>query len=480
MEVALLLSFMTYDSSSRIVAELTQWIDSAAPGEKLPSSRSLVARFQASPVTVQKALSTLARRGLVESRPGVGTFVRAVRSIAPPDLSWQTAALSQREPAFTSSMAALQIASNDVFALHSGYPDPGLLPKDLVRTALNRMARTENSLRRAPTAGDGDLQSWFATELADGTSRHVSEPNPSDVTIIPGSQSGLASILRSVVGSGGSLVVESPTYWGLIAAARHSGVRLIPVPSGIDGPSPDVLDEAFERSGATAFYAQPNFANPTGAHWSPNLRADVLDLVRSRRAFLVEDDWAHDFGIDAVSQPLVADDADGHIIYIRSLTKSVSPALRVAAVVARGPARERIRTVVSAEAMYVSPILQAAALDVVTRPAWRTHLRSLGRQLRTRRDSLAAALRAEAPDLRLEQVPTGGLNLWVRLPLGIDVDEFVKAAADVNVLITGGADWFPAEAPAGFVRLNFAGPNPAGFTEAMRRLGEALAQLQAR
>lgn len=468
---------MHHDSSARIVAELARWIDTAAPGERLPSTRALVARFGASPVTVQKALSTLGRRGLVESRPGVGTFVRAARSIAPPDLSWQTAALGHGEPAVTSSMSALQVASHDAFALHSGYPEPGLLPGDLVRAALGRVARSESRQRRAPSTGDADLQQWFATELADGASRHMSEPNPADVTIVPGSQSGLASILRAVVGPGRSLIVESPTYWGLIAAARHARVRLVPVPSGIAGPDPEVLEEAFARSGATAFYAQPNFANPTGANWSPGLRAGVLDLVRSRRAFLVEDDWAHDFGIDAASQPLVADDADGHVVYIRSLTKSVSPALRVAAVIARGPARERIRTDVQAEAMYVSPILQTATLDVVSSPAWRTHVRSLGHRLRERRDSLAAAIRAEVPELLLEHVPTGGLNLWGRLPANVGAEGFVKAAAEAGVLLTGGGEWFPAEPPAPFVRLNFAGPNPAGYTEAMRRLGEVLDRL---
>lgn len=65
-------------------------------------------------------------------------------------------------------------------------------------------------------------------------------------------------------------------------------------------------------------------------------------VVRSHGAFLVEDDWAHDFGIDSTSRPVAASDDAGHVIYLRSLTKSVSPSVRVAAMVARGPARDRI------------------------------------------------------------------------------------------------------------------------------------------
>lgn len=43
-----------------------------------PSSRALVARYEASPVTVQRAMQTLIGLGLVESRPGAGSFVRAL------------------------------------------------------------------------------------------------------------------------------------------------------------------------------------------------------------------------------------------------------------------------------------------------------------------------------------------------------------------------------------------------------------------
>lgn len=472
--IALLSVLMHHDSSSRIATELSQWIATAPDGARLPSSRALVKQYGASPVTVQKALASLALRGLVESRPGVGTFVRREKTLASPDLSWQTGTLGPREYLPGPMAAPLREAGNDEFALHDGYPEPGLLPRELVRAALGRAARSEDALRRAPLAGLPDLQAWFAAEVSDTGA--TSPPVASDATVVPGSQTGLSSILRAIVGPGQPLIVESPTYWGLISAAERTGVTLVPVPTGPVGPDPAVLAEAIDRTGATAFYAQPNFTNPTGVQWSPDLRAQVLEVVRSRRAFLIEDDWAHDFGIDAGSVPMIGDDADGHIVYVRSLTKSVSPAVRVAAVIARGPARDRIRADVRAESMYVSPILQAAALDVITRPAWRTHVRALGRHLGDRRDSLLAAIRAEVPKLTVDSVPQGGLNLWGRLPEGTDVRSLVAEAAARGVFITGGDELFPTEAPAPHIRLNFAGPNPTGYREAMRRLGEVIDQ----
>lgn len=466
---------MSDDSSARLAAELRSWVTGAAPGERLPSTRALVARHRVSPVTVQRALRDLSLEGLVEARPGVGTFVRVRRTPRPADHGWQTAALRSPRVPMRSVSTAMRTAPNDVVALHSGYPDRTLLPERLVRSALARAARGDTALARPPVAGLPDLQTWFAAELA-GTPGAVAAPTAGDVVVLPGSQSGLSSVFRALVAPGQPVVTESPTYWGALTAAAQAGVRVVPVPSGPGGPDPAELDRAFAETGSRLFYAQPTYANPTGAQWSAERAAQVLDVVGTHGAFLVEDDWAHDFGIDTRPRPLAARDDAGHVIYLRSLTKSVSPALRIAAVIARGPARERILADRAAEALYVSGLLQAAALDVVSQPAWQTHLRGMREQLRARRDLLLDGLRAHAPDVHVATVPSGGLNLWARLPDGTDVDRLAQECEREGVLVAAGDEWFPAEPAGPFLRLNYSGPDPAGFADGARVLGEALAR----
>lgn len=424
-------------------------------------------------MTVQKALRTLTSQGLIESHPGVGTFVRAVRKARPSDYGWQTAAL-RSPPARIGLSTAMRSVGNDVISMHAGYPDRELLPERLVRSALTRAIRGDTALSRAPVAGLPELQSWFAHELGAASPVGVTPPTPSDVIVLPGSQSGLSSIFRALVSAGQPLLMESPTYWGAIAAAAQAGVQVVPVPSGPEGPDPDVVARAFDESGARLLYAQPTYANPTGAQWSTETAERVLEVVRGRGAFLVEDDWAHDFGITTSPSPIAAHDDAGHVVYMRSLTKSVSPALRIAAVIARGPARQRILTDRGAESMYVSGILQGAALDVVTQPAWQSHLRRLREQLRTRRDLLLESLREHAPQAHVEHVPAGGLNLWARLPDGTDLERLAQDCERAGLLIAPGTEWFPAEPAGSFLRLNFSGPSPAAFPEGARILGEAL------
>lgn len=446
----------------------------APAGARLPSTRSLVARFEASPVTVQKALRTLIGQGIIESRPGVGTFVRAVRTARPHDYGWQTAALGAPPQRIPTASAALRTAPNDVIALHSGYPDKQLLPERLVRAAFTRVARSEAAVNRPPAAGLPELQSWFAAELGEAAPAGFAPPAASDVVILPGSQSGLSTLFRTLVGAGGPLLIESPSYWGAMLAAAQVGVRLVPIPSGVHGPNPDDLERAFAQTGARAFYAQPTFANPSGGQWSPELAERVLGIVRAHGAYLIEDDWAHDFGITGDPAPLAARDDGGHVVYIRSLTKSVSPAVRVAGLIARGPARDRILADTQAQAMYVSGALQAVALDVVTQPAWCTHVRSLRAQLASRRDLLVGAMRDHAPAAHIEAVPRGGLNLWARLPDDTDLHRLVRDCEAEGVAIAAGDDWFPAEPTGRYLRLNYSGPNPGAFEEAARVIGAAI------
>ena len=446
----------------------------AAPGSKVPSTRSLVSKFQVSPVTVQQALQLLVTEGLVETHPGVGTFIREVNHAKTSDFSWQTSALGTARIKTAPTAMAMRMPVNDAIAMHVSYPDPELLPVRLVRSAIARVSRGDSAITRAPSPGLPELQSWFAHELAESTLPGLSAPSASDVIVIPGSQSGLGSVFRALASPGQAVIMESPTYWGAIAAAEQAGLRIVPIATGSSAPNINQLDRAFAESGARIFYAQPNFANPTGLQWTHAEADAILDVVRSHNAFLIEDDWAHDFGIDSVCKPIAGRDDSGHVIYIRSLTKSVSPAIRIAGMIARGPARDRILVDRTIEAMYVSSVLQSAALDILQHPAWRTHVNGLRHRLRERRDLLAKSLQEFAPQVHLTSLPVGGLNLWIQLNDSIDTTALSRRCEMRGLLIAPGDEWFPAESPGAFLRLNYSGPRPNSFVDGVKILSEEL------
>jgi DNA-binding transcriptional MocR family regulator len=172
-----------------------------------------------------------------------------------------------------------------------------------------------------------------------------------------------------------------------------------------------------------------------------------------------------------VPPPLFADDADGHVVHLRSLTKPSAPGLRIAAVVARGPAAARLRAARIVEDLFISGPLQEAALELVAAPAWRAHLRRLRRVLRERRDALVAAVREHGFTVPL--VPEGGMGLWVQLDE--DDRELARRAAAAGVLVSPGREFFAAEPPAPFLRLTYGAEPPERLVEGVRRLAEARA-----
>jgi DNA-binding transcriptional MocR family regulator len=465
---------MAARSTERIADDLRTWVTGSASGTRLPSTRALVSQYGASPITIQKAMKILAGEGLIHTVSGVGTFVRQAPETRASDYGWQTATLGSPRARGGFLSSALRDVPDSTITLHSGYPHADLLPQRIVRAAFGRVSRSQAPIERSPAAGSQNLRAWFAGELGRGAASGRAAPHANDVIIVPGSQSGLSTSFRALVGAGRPIIMESPTYWGGILAAEQAGVPIVPVPAGPHGPDLETLERAFVSSGARAFYAQPSFANPTGSRWSEQRSRDVLALVRSFGAFLIEDDWAQDFGIDLhAPTPLAANDDEGHVVYIRSLTKSVSPDVRVAAIVARGPAKDRLLSATQADFMYVSGALQAVALDVVTNPSWATHLKQLRRQLTQRRDLLVDAVRANIPSARVE-TPPGGLNLWVRLPDGTDVARLVRDCEAHGVMIAAGDEWFPAEPAGPFLRLNFSGPHPDRFSQGASIIGQQL------
>ena len=448
---------MENGNTATIVTELEAEVAAAAPGDRLPSVRELMARHRAGPATVQRAIASLAARGLVEARPGRGTFV-APRSAAPPaDPSWQTVALGARAIDADALEGLLRPPAPGAYVLSSGYLPPELQPTAALGAALARAARRPGAWDRVPLEGLSGLRTYFATAVGAAVG---------DVLICSGAQAGLAAAMRGLAAPGGPVIVEAPTYLGALAVARAQGLEPVPVPADDRGIRPDLLAEALERTGARLVYLQPHLANPHGATLAPARREQVLEAARQANAFVLEDDAFRELAFTAAPPPLFAEDPDGHVVHLRSLTKAAAPGLRISAAVARGPALARLRAARIVEDLYVPGPLQEAALEFVGAPAWQSHLRKTRRVLRERRDALAAAL----GDLRPARLPDGGMNLWVPLPPGSDDREIAARAAAAGVVVSPGRPFFAAEPSGPHLRLTFAAEPPERLAEAVRRL----------
>ncbi|RSN51775.1 GntR family transcriptional regulator [Streptomyces sp. WAC 04229] len=467
-------------SVADLVSELRGELNRYSPGGKLPSSRSLVDRFRVSPVTVSRALAQLAAEGLVVTRPGAGVFRARPRPTAAPtgDTSWQEVALSAdgaadlvpRTVDASGVLVSLAAPPPGVVEFNGGYLHPSLQPERAMAAALARAGRRPGAWGRPPMEGLPELREWFARGIGGAITA-------AEVLITAGGQSALTTALRALTPPGTPVLVESPTYPGMLAIARAAGLRPVPVPVDADGVRPSLLADAFRATGARVLVCQPLFQNPTGAVLAPERRGEVLRIARAAGAFVVEDDFVRrlvheDAG--PLPAPLAADDPDGVVVHVCSLTKATSPSFRVSALAARGPVLERLRAIQVVDTFFVPRPLQEAALELVGSPAWPRHLRAIAAELKDRRDAMTSALRLSLPEVSLPHIPSGGYHLWLRLPDGTDEVALTAAALRAGVAITPGRPYFSAEPPAAHLRLSFAAVAGAGeIAEGVRRLRSA-------
>lgn len=463
-------------SESRVIAHLRALVAAADPGARIPPVRRLMEELKVSPVTIQNAMATLTREGLLEARPGSGTFVLAPprEVMAAGDINWQSLALGPGRAIGTESLDDFGTVPNakDI-VLNAGYPPTELQPiRELVK-ATGRAARHPDVWGRLPIEGLPELRAWFARDTG-----RIFEPH--EVLICPGTQAALCAAFRALAAPGSAILMESPTYAGAIAAAQMVGLKIVPVPTDANGVIPVFLDEAFAKTGARLIYAQPCHSNPTGAVLAESRRRDVLDILRRRGAFLIEDDWARDFHLDSspTPAPLAQRDDSGHIIYVRSLTKSSAPGLRVGAICARGAAFARLRQARLVDDFFVPGILQYSTLELVTASSWPGHLRSVRGALRMRRDALASAVRRYLGPESLPSIPKGGLHLWVELPASVSDRVVTNQSAQRSVLVSPGHIWFPGEPLGNYLRLSFASAPPQVGEEGARRIGEVVDSLR--
>lgn len=460
------------------IERLKAWLRTEAaardPGARLPSTRSLVDTHRVSPVTVTRALTELAAEGVVVSRPGAGTFV-APRRPAPgtaTDYSWQTVTLGDRT-IDTGGLSPLADPPHvdGVISLSTGYLHSSLMPVALLNAALARVSRRPDSWERPPAAGLHGLRSWFAAAVGHGVDAH-------DVLVTSGGQSAISAAFRALVPPGSPLLVESPTYPGALAVARAAGIRPVPVPTDAHGVLPELLAEAFARTGAQAFFCQPAYQNPSGAVLSAERRQAVLGAAAAAGAFVIEDDfgrWLSHGGRPPA--PLLAEDRDGRVVYVTSLTKVLSASLRVGALIARGPVAQRLGALRGVDDIFVPLPMQNVALDVLSRPAWERHVRELGRALARRTAALLDAVDAALP-LVAPSHPTGGMHVWASIPPDVDDVQVALAARHAGVVVMPGRPFFAAEPPRPHLRLTIsAAATEDDLVAGVHRLAHAVPRL---
>jgi GntR family transcriptional regulator/MocR family aminotransferase len=423
------------------------------PGDRLPTVRALARELGVSSASVAVAYSLLERRGRVQAHVGRGTFVAESTPASAPAEHNLVHAAPTRTPglAFEVPVARawrrrvlqfgdrLRAISPGALACASSWPDPALLPFELLKGAYSAvLKRLEPAdLQYAGPEAHADLAQAVLPRLASDGIVAV----PTNMLVMSSFGQLLTIVLQAAPPLFGtepvSVAVEEPGYHASFNVIENLGHHLVGVGTDEHGALPGSLRLALE-AGVSIALLTPRALNPSGATWTTHRREALAAVLRDfPRVLIVEDD--HFAGISNTAPGSLWMDPvlQERTIYSRSFSKSIGPDARITLVIARGRLFGLLRQARLSNGGWASRIGQRALGDTLLDPALdsvfeRARQAYAGRRLAAA-DALRTTLGAEAVTPAAD-----GLNLWVTLPAGCDAEELTQHAAHLGVLVSNG------------------------------------------
>ena len=156
---------------------------------------------------------------------------------------------------------------------------------------------------------------------------------PDQLVLTSGTQQALFILSQiNFPSQGEEILVEQPTYHRMNRLLVAQGLAYQTIERRIDGINLDELEEQFKSGKIKFFYTIPRFHYPLGHSYSDQEKRAILDLANQYGVYIVEDDYLGDLD-SKKGQTFHYLDTEDRVIYIKSFSTSLFPALRITALI---------------------------------------------------------------------------------------------------------------------------------------------------
>lgn len=431
-----------------------------AAGDALPGTRDLAHELGVNRKSVVVAYEELAAQGWVKSDMRRGTFVlksilEAVAGTSSPQASLPTPAPTPFGRHFNAPLP--WALSDEEPSFDDGVPDQRLIPTNAIAQAYGTAARAASRQRLlgyGDPRGTDQLRQSIARMLNAKRGLAVSAEN---VCVTRGSQMALYVIAQTIVAPGDLVLFEELSYPPAVQAFRSAGASIGAVKLGRDGLDLDDLEAACRRRRVRAVYLTPGHQFPTTIVMRPSTRLRLRDLAAQFGFLVVEDDYDHEFHFEHQPMlPLASDDPGGHILYVGSFSKVLSPSLRVGYIAAKAEVIELLGNCIGTIDRQGDPITELAIVELIESGNLRRHIKRVHAIFNKRRIDFAGLVANYLGGIAAFEIPSGGLAFWVRLAEGLDLSAMPKRAYPGIAGLVTSLDCRVAGRPEPGVRLGFA------------------------
>jgi len=367
----------------------------------------------------------------------------------------------------------------EIISFAGGLPDPETFPREELAEVAREviLERGDQALQYIPTKGVTEFRRILRDFLS---SRGVRVTLTDDVIVTTGSQEALYLIGKILVNPGDVVFVEAPTYLAAINVFRQFGARFKSAPVDEDGMRVDVLEERIkearsEGSNLKLIYTIPTSQNPSGTTMSLERRRYLLELAERYDLLIVEDDPYSFFTFEPVeAEPLKTLDRSGRVIYVGTMSKILSPGLRIGWALAESWVITSMELAKQSVDLHSSTLSQFIAMEAIRRGLIDKTVEKARKLYKVKRDAMLEALEDYFPENSRWTKPVGGLFIFAYAPPGIDTKKLLPEALERGVAYVPGASFFAEGGGENTMRLNFSYPSLTQIREGIRRLGVLL------
>jgi len=447
-------------------------------GDKLPSVRLLSEEYGISMGTAFQAYYHLEGKGLVESRPKSGYYVR-FNFKRFPDLP----KVIQPEPISSEVSVKDTIASiyGDVaspikmnFAI--AVPDASLLPTAKINKSVIHALRKskDHCIGYENTQGNIDLRKQIVKLAFNWGGKFKTD----DIIVTSGCLEAINLCLRAVTQNGDTVAVESPNYFGIYQSLENMGLKVVEISSNPStGLDIDCLEKSIDKFNVKACIVTPNFNNPSGSCMPEENKKRLVEVITKHNIALIEDDIYGELYFGR-SRPRTCKyyDTKGLVMHCASLSKSLAPGYRIGWTIP-GKFTEDVKQIKRISDISSPSLTQVDMTHFFGNGRYEYHLKNLRKALHTQYLKYTQAIIQYFPEGTKLSRPQGGFVLWVELPEKVNASKLRLEAMKHHISVVPGKIFSVRCNYHNFIRISFGKPWNEDMDYGLMMLGKIVKKM---
>ena len=367
----------------------------------------------------------------------------------------------------------------EIVSLAGGMPNLSAIDMNVFATIVEKLVREHG--KEALQYGSGQGHPKLREQICDVMALEGIRANPDDVLVTTGSQQALDLISRIFIDPGDVVLVEAPSYVGALGTFAQYEASVVHVEMDKDGLVPEALRQAiktlrYQGRRIKFLYLIPNYQNPAGVLLPADRRTEILDICRSEKIFIVEDNPYGLLGFDRPSPNAMRAEDSENVIYLGSFSKTIVPGFRIGWALVPQALREKL--VIASESSILCPsnFAQMSISSYLADQPWRDQISSFVELYKVRRDAMLESLDAYFPKSATWTRPQGGFYVWVTLPPEIDTKALMPKAIVARVAYVPGTAFYADGLGSWSMRLSYCYPTPERIREGVKALAGVVEQ----